>query len=594
MAFDGFCIRRIVKEYNEMLSGGRIVKIIEPNDFDIILVIRREKDSHNLFASANPSMSYTYLTNDKGEASDRPYNFCMVLRKYIANGKVMKISQKGNERIIVFEIEHLNEMGDRSIKKLVFELMGKHSNIILTDENDVIIDSIKRINALKSSVREVLPGKPYFVPENISKIDPFSFKSEKELLEFFKDNKENESLCNKPVNYLVNTFEGVSKIAAKEIVFRMDDPESVNKNFSDLNENEQQLLASSFVSFMKEDENSGKVYVYSKENKCFEYTNVLFKSLSECKVEEKDILCEFLSKFYKEKHDESIVRQKSGDMINLLSGILQKDKNKREEWLKEIDECQNMDTYKKYGELLKAYSHSLQRGSSVNVLDYYTGEYIDIELDENKTIIENSNKFFNEYSKEKRRAVKLKELIKENDKEIEYLEEMLLFISISDNSTDLMQIREELVEKGYLKKNDKYKVKKKTSGVRHYIYKNNYHIYVGKNSVQNEEVSFNIATGNDWWFHAKGIPGAHVIVKSDSDNDAAEWDMPAEVFDLCGAIAAINSSHSGFSKVEIDYTRKKHLKKPAEREKGMVIYHTYYSMVAIPDISRFELTSVGP
>ena len=594
MAFDGFCIQRITKEYSEFFSDGRISKIIQPNAFDIILVIKKERDTYNLFVSANPSMSYTYLVKDKGEAPQNALNFCMVLRKYIANGKILSVKQKGNERILTFEIEHLDEMGDRSVKKLIFELMGKHSNIILTDDKDIIIDSIKRISALTSSVREVLPKKEYFFPSDLCKINPYECDIKTEITRLVQIIKEeNQDL--KTSSLLFSNFEGVSKAFAKEVIkkagFENDYP------VKDLDDNKINSLCEAFEKTIKEAKDNASFYSYAKKGSLYDYTTFFYDSFMNEGIEAKEhtdsYLCEFLNDFYSAKHDEGIILQKSNDIINVLNSHIQKNKNKMGEWEKELTECENKDTLKKYGELLKAYCHNLSQGTEANVLDYYTNEEITIPLDENKSIIANSNKYFNDYSKAKRREEKLNELLLETKDETKYLEEMLLYISISENSSDLNQIRSELFDKGYLRKNVNPKDKKKKSVIKHYIYDNNYHIYVGKNNIQNEEVTFKIATGNDWWFHAKGIAGSHVIVKSDKDNDATEWEMPDEVFELCAGLAALNSSHNGLSKVEVDYTRKKYIKKPAEGDKGKVIYHKYYSMVATPDISMYELTSVN-
>ncbi|MBO4775635.1 MAG: NFACT family protein [Lachnospiraceae bacterium] len=594
MAFDGFCIKRIVKEYNDIFTDSRISKIIQNNNFDIILVIKKGKDTYNLFVSANPSMSYTYLVSDKGEAPKNALNFCMLLRKYIANGKILSVTQKDNERIIVFEIEHLDEMGDLSVKKLIFELMGKHSNIILTDENDIILDSIKRVNELTSSLREVLPKKEYFFPSDLKKINPYETDLKNEIVNIFDSYSEEEKSKLSLSSLLVNSFEGVSKNFAKEVLFRagkIQDTKLVNTDNDILGK-----VSDSFEETLKLTLEDKCFYEYIKDGKLFDYSTFRYEYLNdecECKEHSDMMLSEFLSVFYSAKHDQNVILQKSNDIVSLLNSHISKNKKKIAEWEKELFECENKETLKKYGELLKAYSHSIQRGKSANVLDYYTGENIDIPLDENKTVIENSNKYFNDYSKAKRRENKIKELLDQTDKETKYLEDLLLYISLSENTSDINQIRQELYNKGYIKKNAVIKEKKKSIGIKHYIYDNNYHIYVGKNNIQNEEVTFKVATGNDWWFHAKGIAGSHVIVKSDKDNSANEWDMPDELFELCGALAAINSSHSGLSKVEIDYTRKKHIKKPAEGEKGMVIYHTYYSLVALPDISRFSLTSVN-
>lgn len=594
MAFDGFCIKRITKEYSELFTDGRISKVIQPNAFDIILVIKKEKDTYNLFASANPSMSYTYLVKDKGEAPQNALNFCMVLRKYIANGKILSVKQKGNERIISFDIEHLDEMGDRSVKKLIFELMGKHSNIILTDENDIILDSIKRISALTSSVREVLPKKNYFFPSDLTKINPYDCDITEETNHIVKLIKD-ESGDTKTSAMLFTNFEGVSKAFAKEVIKRA----GFESDYSvkDLDDTKVVSLCEAFIKTVKEAEENPSFYAYSKKGSLYDYTTFKYESFMSEGVEEKEykdsLISEFLNDFYSAKHDEGIILQKSNDIINVLNSHISKNNNKMTEWEKELTECENKDTLKKYGELLKAYCHSLSQGKEAKVLDYYTNEEIMIPLNENKSIIANSNKYFNDYSKAKRREEKLNELLLSTREETEYLKEMLLYISISENSSDLNQIRSELYDKGYLHKNVNPKEKKKKSGIKHYIYDNNYHIYVGKNNIQNEEVTFKIATGNDWWFHAKGIAGSHVIVKSVKDNDATEWDMPNEVFELCAAIAGVNSSHNGLSKVEVDYTRKKHIKKPAEGDKGKVIYHKYYSMVVPPDISMYELTSVN-
>ena len=594
MAFDGFCIKRITKEYSELFTDGRISKVIQPNAFDIILVIKKEKDTYNLFASANPSMSYTYLVKDKGEAPQNALNFCMVLRKYIANGKILRVKQKGNERIISFDIEHLDEMGDRSVKKLIFELMGKHSNIILTDENDIILDSIKRISALTSSVREVLPKKNYFFPSDLTKINPYDcdiIEETNHIVKLIKD----ESGDTKTSAMLFTNFEGVSKAFAKEVIKRA----GFESDYfvKDLDDTKISFLCEAFIKTVKEAKDNPSFYVYSKKGSLYDYTTFFYDSFMSEGIEAKEykdaLISEFLSDFYSAKHDEGIILQKSNDIINVLNSHISKNNNKMSEWEKELAECANKDALKKYGELLKAYCHNLSQGKEAKVLDYYTNEEIVIPLDENKSIIANSNKYFNDYSKAKRREEKLNELLLATTEETEYLKEMLLYISISENSSDLNQIRSELFDKGYLHKNVNPKEKKKKSGIKHYIYDNNYHIYVGKNNIQNEEVTFRIATGNDWWFHAKGIAGSHVIIKSDKDNDATEWDMPDEVFELCAAIAGVNSSHNGLSKVEVDYTRKKHIKKPAEGDKGKVIYHKYYSMVVPPDISMYELTSVN-
>ena len=589
MAFDGFCIRKLVKEYKETLVGGKIAKIVEPNRFDIVFVIKNIKDSYNLFVSANPMMAYTYLCDAKPEAPLNVYNFCMVLRKYVSNGRIVDVNQSGNERIITFDIEHMNEMGDKSIKKLIFELMGKYSNIILVDENGLVLDSIKRVNSLLSSLREVMPGKPYYFPNEIKKINPFESQSLSDDIKNLAGKYKEESKNIKLSNLLFEGFEGVSKVFAFEIIKRAGISENTFVN--DLIEDDFKKLSDSFKNLMDDCDSDPFSYVYSKESKSFEYSTCRFKSLEDSNIDRKESISKLLSEFYLTKKNDNDITQKGKDLSQILNAKLSKNLHKLSEWEKELKECDNKETLKLYGELLKAYSYEIKAGKEAKVLNYYTNEEIVIPLDEKKNAIDNSIAYFNEYSKLKRREEKLNSLMEETKTETEYLEEMLLYISISESYADINEIRDELSEKGYIKKNKK-KGLKTTSSYKHYLYKDNYHIYVGKNNIQNEKLSFKVALGNDWWFHAKGVPGSHVIVKSEKDNPSEEWDMPDEVFNLAGAIALINSKHKDLAKGEIDYTRKKHLKKPSEGERGMVIYHTYYSLVASSDISMYELTTI--
>jgi len=588
MAFDGFTIKRITTEYNELLNFGKISKIIQPNNNDLVFVIKKDKETFNLFVSANPSMAYTYLMPEKCEAPKNVLNFCMVLRKHILNGRILKVYQTGNERIINILIEHLDEMGDKSQKKLIFELMGKYSNIILCDNDDVIIDSIKRVNGSKSSMRVVLPKMKYFFPSDLSKIDPYGENAEDE---FNKLISSKEALSLNISGLLINGFEGVSKAFSKEVLKRAKIP--LDAKVNDINENDHDRLKASFFKCCTSVCENNNYCFYQKNSILSEYTLFKYESIDDSFFLREDRLANGLYEFYKDKHNIEILNQRSRDIMNILNTVISKNNKKLIEWDKELKDCEDKEEKKKYGELLKAYSHQIKQGKVTEVLDYYTGQNISIPMDESKSVIENSNRYFADYAKKKRRESKLRELMVEAQKECEYLEEVLLYVSISENSSDLDQIREELFEKGYIKKYADRKNRSKTSSIKHYVYDDNYHIYVGKNNIQNEEVTFKIASGNDWWFHVKKAAGSHVIVRSEKDNAAKEWDMPDEVFEICAALAAINSSLKNLDKVQVDYTRKKHLKKPAEGNKGNVIYHTYYSMVAKSDISRFELTSIN-
>ena len=586
MAYDGFCIRRIVNEYNTMLTDGKISKIQVINKYDVIFTVKKGSDTYNVFASANPSMAYTYITDKKVEAPKNALNFCMVLRKYIANGKIIKVTQDGNERIIAFYIEHMNEMGDKSIKKLVLELMGKHSNIILVDENGLVLDSIKRINSLMSSLREVLPGKEYRFPFDERKYNPYddSLDLKDTLKKLFDKAKVEDNT--KASAVFINSFEGVSKPFAKEVLTRCGLKDS---SVSDLQNDDLNNISDNFISLINEIDNSNEVYLYSTGNEYKDFSMCSYKSLETYESSVRDNLVFTLFDYYGDKQKKNDVLQKAKDITHILESQLTRDKKKYSEWQDELKACENKDEARIKGELLKAYAYNLKPAKEVTVLNYYDNTDVKIELDETLSIIENSNKYFNEYQKQKRREEKLKTLIEEVEDNITFLEDNLLYISLSENSADLDEIRTSLAERGLIKKSA---VKKKSvkGKYKHYVFMDNYHIFVGKNNIQNEELTFKTALGNDWWFHAKTVGGSHVIVKSDKDNPAEEWDMPDIVFEAAAAVAAANSKNSSSDKVEVDYTRKKHIKKPAEGKTGMVIYHTYYSMVSSSDISSYELT----
>lgn len=585
MAYDGFCIRRIVNEYNTMLTDGKISKIQVINKYDVIFTVKKGSDTYNVFASANPSMAYTYITDKKVEAPKNALNFCMVLRKYIANGKILKVTQDGNERIIAFHIEHMNEMGDKSVKRLILELMGKHSNIILVDENGAVLDSIKRINSLMSSLREVLPGKEYRFPFEERKIDVYDDSIN------VKDSLKN-LLCNvesketKISNIFINNYEGVSKAFTKEVLVRSD---VKDKLASEITDEEITRICDNFYCLINEIDSCKKVYLYSKGSEYKDFSMCAYKSLEEYDISERDNISFTLFDYYGDKQKKNDVLQKAKDITHILESQLARDKKKLSEWQEELKACENKDEDRIKGELLKAYAYSLEPASKVTVLNYYDNTDVTIKLDDTLSIIENSNKYFNDYQKQKRREEKLKCLIEEVEDNIAFLEDNLLYISLSENSADLDEIRASLADRGLIKKSA---VKKKSpkGKYKHYVFMDNYHIYVGKNNIQNEELTFKSALGNDWWFHAKTVGGSHVIVKSDKDNPAEEWDMPDIVFEAAAAVAAANSKNASSDKVEVDYTRKKHIKKPAEGKTGMVIYHTYYSMVASSDISSYELT----
>ena len=307
-----------------------------------------------------------------------------------------------------------------------------------------------------------------------------------------------------------------------------------------------------------------------------------------------DSVSKLLFDFYASKNKEDVMRQKSLNLRKTLQTILERDYKKLDLQKKQLEDAGEREKYKIYGELLNAYGYQLQDGAKeAKVLNYYTNEEVTIPLDETLSIKENAVRFFDKYGKMKRTEEALAVQTRENEAEIAYLESVQTFLNLASTKADLQQIQAELSERGFIKKSYDKKNKKVVNKPLHYVMYDEYDIYVGKNNLQNEEVTFKMANGNDWWFHAKGVPGSHVIVKSRNANPATEWDMPDEVFEAAACLAAVYSKNGGQEKAEVDYIRKKHVKRPGGGEAGFVVYYTNFSMMIETNLQRFALTQIN-
>lgn len=590
MAFDGLCVASICDELKRTITDGRISKISQPEKDEVILTIKGKEGQKRLFISCSPSLPLLYLTEENKENPLVPPSFLMVLRKYLQGGRIVYIKQPGLERIVNFYVEHQDEMGDLCNRVLTVELMGKYSNIILCDDKGKIFDAAKRIPFTVSSVREVLPGREYFIPNTMEKADPLNIDEE----DF--SSLMNEHLDTDNDKIFSMHFTGISPAISKAIYKNAIKLCEEEKEF-DINETEKNIdakyLYKAFNNHIACVKNGSFIPVLVKNgNDVKDYFVTEYSPEDGESVTEYSSVSKLLFDYYNEKNKTNNIRSKSFDLRKHITNILDKDIKKLKLQNKQLEDTKNKDTFKLYGELLQAYSYDLKGGEkSYEALNYYNNEKVIIPLNPTKSVFENSQNYFAKYNKLKRTEIALETQTEAVKDEIEYLESILAFVNMASSENDLTEIKEELYVKGLIRKNPKGKDKKVKTKITHLKYKD-YDIYLGKNNIQNEQVTFKMATGNDWWFHAKGVPGSHVIVKCDKENPASEWDMPADAFEVAGALAAFYSKHEGTDKVEIDYTRKKHIKKPAEGNRGMVIYHTYYSMVADPDIKRFDLTTI--
>ena len=580
MAFDGIVIANLVKDLNDKIVSGRISKIAQPEKDELLLTIKGNRENFRLLISANASLPLLYFTETNKPSPLTAPNFCMLLRKHIANGRIVSVSQPGLERIVRIEIEHLDEMGDLKRKFLIVELMGKHSNIILCDDENKILDSIKHISAQVSSVREVLPGREYFIPHAGEKKDPLTI-TEEEFKELIGKTPQNLSKA------LYTDLTGLSPTVSAELCHLASlDGDISAKDFSD---SELTHLYHAFTWIM-DDVRQGNFtpnIIYQKE-KPVEFASIPLSMFSggDYRSVSFPSISALLERYYAERNTVSRIHQKSTDLRKILTNSLERSYKKRDLQQKQIKDTEKREKFRIYGELLNTYGYGIQEGEkSFRCLNYYDNTEITIPLDPTLSAQENAVRYFDKYNKQKRTFEATSRQLEQTEAEIEHLESISTFLDIARKEEDLAQIKEELTEYGYIKRHFSggKKQKKAVSRPFHYLSSDGFHIYVGKNNYQNEELTFKLASGNDWWFHAKGIPGSHVIVKTEGK------ELPDRVFEEAGALAAYYSRGRGQDKVEIDYIQKKNLKKVPGAAPGFVVYHTNYSLVAAPEIPVKEI-----
>ncbi|MCI8836103.1 MAG: fibronectin/fibrinogen-binding protein [Ruminococcus sp.] len=572
MAFDGIVVANLVHELQTQLLNGRIAKIAQPETDELLLTIKASSGVKRLSLSASASLPLVYLTKTNKPGPMTAPNFCMLLRKHIANGRIIAITQPKLERIIRFTVEHLDELGDLRRKDLIMEIMGKHSNLIFCTEDGTIIDSIKHVSAQISSVREVLPGRPYFIPDTMEKQDPLTVSWEVFL----------QTLSQKPMplaKAIYTGFTGISPVTAEEICFLS----GVDSTLPPKELSEDVLLHlyrqfEIYLSGIREKTFSPAIYYAGKEPK--EFSALPLTHFSNYTRTEFDSISQVLETYYALKNTLTRIRQKSTDLRHILQTALERNRKKYDLQLRQLNDTKNRETYKIYGELLHTYGYQSEPGAKkLEALNYYTNEMTTIPLDPTKTALENAQRYFDKYGKLKRTYEALSRFIQDTREDITYLESIQTALDIAMTEDDLAEIKEELITSGYMRRKYSKKKGKIKNKPLHYLSSDGFHMYVGKNNLQNDELTFHFAVGNDWWFHVKQAPGSHVIVKTEGK------ELPDRTFEEAGKLAAYYSSMRGVEKVEIDYVEKKHVKKPGGSRPGFVVYYTNYSLVIDSDIS---------
>lgn len=578
MAFDGIVVANIVYELKNALVGGRVSKIAQPESDELILTVKNLKDTYRLRLSANASLPLVYLTESNALSPMTAPNFCMLLRKHIGNARILDITQPGLERVIRMDLEHLDEMGDLRRKSLHIEIMGKHSNLIFCDENNMIIDSIKHVSQAVSSIREVLPGRPYFIPNTLQKQDPLIVTKES-FLETFAGSGDT-------VSTLQKLYTGISKVTAQEIAERSHiDPDIPVDMLSD---SDRETVASEFCQVIDDVKNGrfSPCIAFDGEEPV-EFSSILLSGYTDCDIITYDSISPVLESYYATRNLLSRMHQKSAQMRKLVQNAIERSAKKYDLQLRQLADTDKREKYRIYGEMLNTYGYECPpEAKSFEVLNYYTNEMLTIPLDPDLSATENARRYFDRYNKLKRTYEAMTDLIKETKDELDHLESVAISIDLAENDADLNEIRKELAACGYAKPVSSSKGKKdnrQKSQPFHYRSSDGFDIYVGKNNLQNDFLTFHFAQGNDIWMHAKKAHGSHVIVKTNGK------EVPDRTYEEAGALAAYYSQSRQAPKVEIDYIEKKHVKKPAGGKPGFVIYHTNYSLLAIPSLTGLTL-----
>ena len=598
MAFDGITVAALVSELNTQLANGHVKKIAQPEPDEITLQIStppvrnaegetvRERCMHKLKLSSNASLPLVYLTDENKTSPLTAPNFCMLLRKHLSGAAITNVSQHGLERMIRIELNNRNELGDSVDYSLIIELMGKHSNIIFVDADDVIIDSIKHVNSLMSSVREVLPGRKYFIPNTLEKTDPFEVD-----INFWNDVIFKKSTT--VAKAISGSVTGFSRIMGYELAFRAgvdgDDPVSA------LNGNKKSAIINCFRDVIDQINKSAfSPVIYYENGAPKEFSSIPLSVYDDLEKKELNLISDAINNYYSEKDKLTRIKSRSSDLMNVIKTNIERCAKKLDILQKQIKDTEKKDKFKIYGELITTYGYTLdlpckdesQKEIKLHCTNHYTGEEVDINLDPTLSVPDNANKYFDKYNKLKRTFTAVTEQLETAESELAHLESILSALEIARSDEDISAIRKELEESGYIRRQTGKKGKKNTvvSKPLHYISSDGYDIYVGKNNYQNEDITFKLATGNDWWFHAKKTPGSHVVIKA---NNA---EPPDATFEEAAALAAYFSKGRGSEKLEIDYLQKKNIKKPAGGKPGFVVYYTNYSIMA----SEKNLSKIKP
>ncbi|HGR1233372.1 TPA: Rqc2 family fibronectin-binding protein PavA [Streptococcus pneumoniae] len=544
MSFDGFFLHHIVEELRSELVNGRIQKINQPFEQELVLQIRSNRQSHRLLLSAHPVFGRIQLTQTTFENPAQPSTFIMVLRKYLQGALIESIEQVENDRIVEITVSNKNEIGDHIQATLIIEIMGKHSNILLVDKSShKILEVIKHVGFSQNSYRTLLPGSTYIAPPSTESLNPFTIKDEK-LFEILQT----QELTAKNLQSL---FQGLGRDTANEL---------------------ERILVSEKLSAFRN--------FFNQETKpCLTETSFSPVPFANQVGEPFANLSDLLDTYYKDKAERDRVKQQASELICRVENELQKNRHKLKKQEKELLATDNAEEFRQKGELLTTFLHQVPNDQDQVILDnYYTNQPIMIALDKALTPNQNAQRYFKRYQKLKEAVKYLTDLIEETKATILYLESVETVLNQA-GLEEIAEIREELIQTGFIRRRQREKIQKRKKLEQYLASDGKTIIYVGRNNLQNEELTFKMARKEELWFHAKDIPGSHVVISGNLDpSDAVKTDA--------AELAAYFSQGRLSNLVQVDMIEVKKLNKPTGGKPGFVTYTGQKTLRVTPDSKK--------
>ena len=574
MALDGVMLS-VIKDKMEFLVGAKVEEVYQPSKYDLIISMKQGTTQKIIF-SCDPERARVQITKNTPENPPQPPMFCMLMRKHLTGGRVKAIRQDGLERVLFFDFDCINELGDNVVLTLCCEIMGRYSNIILVNQNGKVIDAMRRVDASTSAKRIILPGITYEMPPNDNPRFDFITESTEKIISELKNNYPGIELS----KALIRTLEGVSPLLTREWSFYVGRGEELSP--SEMTEEQTERLA--FIINETREKLLKKNYEFTllrtKEGRMKEFTFMNVSQYGNLFIKKSyDELFEMMDDFYFSYDKSAILKQRANDIFRLLVQNVERTSKRLSVQHAELETCAKKDEYKKAGDLISSYMYMIKKGDKkviVNDFDEEGSPEAEIKLDTMLSPSENAQKYYKEYRKAVTAEKILAERIRQGEQELVYFDSVLDSLTRAETESDLAQIRTELSEQGYIRKINWKTKPPKALPPMEYTSVDGFKIYVGRNNKQNDKLTLKTAAKTDYWFHTQGVPGSHVIVSAEGK------EVPDTTLEQAACLAAYHSKAQSADKVAVDYCLVKYVKKPSDAKPGMVIFTNYKTAYVKP------------